>query len=49
MIEREHIEVDLPWLDRRDDPRGGAATWALLVVGAALIAGILLVIWVVSF
>jgi hypothetical protein len=25
-----------------DDPRGGAVTWALLVVGMTLIAGILL-------
>jgi hypothetical protein len=48
MIEREHIDLDLPSLDRRDDPRGGAAAWALLAVGAALAVGILVVIWAVS-
>jgi hypothetical protein len=48
MIEREHIDLDLPWLDRRDDPRGGAAAWALLAVGVALAAGILVVIWAVG-
>jgi hypothetical protein len=49
MIDPEHIEIDLPRLDRRDDPRGGAVAWALLVVGVALVAGTLLaVIWAVS-
>jgi hypothetical protein len=49
MIEPEHIEIDLPRLDRGDDPRGGAVAWALLVVGVALVAGTLLaVIWAVS-
>jgi hypothetical protein len=48
MIEREHIDLDLPWLDRRDDPRGGAAAWVLLAVGVALVAGILVVIWAVG-
>lgn len=46
MIESEHIKFDLPRLDRRDDPRGGAVAWALLAVGVAMVAGILLtVIW----
>jgi hypothetical protein len=44
MIEPEHIEIDLPPLDRRDDPGGGAVAWALLVVGVALVAGALLVV-----
>lgn len=49
MIEPEHIEFDLPRLDRRDDPRGGAVAWALLAVGVALVASTLLaVIWAVS-
>jgi hypothetical protein len=49
MIEPEHIEVDLPRLDRSDDPRGGAVAWALLAVSVALVAGTLLVvIWAVS-
>jgi hypothetical protein len=48
MSEPEHIEFDLPQLDRKDDPRGGAVAWALLAVGAALVAGtILVVIWAV--
>lgn len=49
MSEPGHIEFDLPRLDRRDDPRGGAVAWALLAVGATLVASILLVvIWAVS-
>ncbi|MGH3887098.1 MAG: hypothetical protein ACRDSZ_11130 [Pseudonocardiaceae bacterium] len=49
MIKPEHIEFDLPRLDRREDPRGGAVAWALLAVGVALVAGALLaVIWAVS-
>ncbi len=49
MIEPDHIEFDLPQLDRTDDPRGGAVAWALLAVGAALVVGILLaVIWAIS-
>jgi hypothetical protein len=48
-MEREHIEFNLPRLDRKDDPRGGAVAWALLAVGAALVVGtILVVIWTVS-
>lgn len=46
MAEPEHIQFDLPQLDRRDDPRGGAVAWALLAVGLAVVAGIILaVIW----
>jgi hypothetical protein len=46
MIEWEQLESDLPELDRTDDPRGGAAGWALLTVGVALIAGIVVaVLW----
>ncbi|MGH3774885.1 MAG: hypothetical protein ACRDRR_03985 [Pseudonocardiaceae bacterium] len=49
MIEPGPIEFDLPRLDRRDDPRGGAVTWALLAVGVVLVASALLaVIWAVS-
>ncbi|HWR48429.1 MAG TPA: hypothetical protein VN327_12590 [Pseudonocardiaceae bacterium] len=47
MIEPEHLASDLPELDRTDDPRGGAVAWALLAMGVALVAGILLaVMWV---
>lgn len=49
MIEPERIEFDLPQLDCRDDPCGGAVAWALLAVSVALVTGTLLaVIWVVS-
>ena len=49
VIEPEHIESDLPQLDRKDDPCGGAVAWALLAVSAALVAGtILAVIWALS-
>lgn len=49
MIEPDHIEFDLPQLDRTDDPRGGTVAWALLAVGAALVVAILpAVIWVIS-
>ncbi|HEX2290951.1 MAG TPA: hypothetical protein VHH53_12340 [Pseudonocardiaceae bacterium] len=49
MAEPEHIQFDLPQLDRRDDPRGGAVAWALLVGGLALVTGIVLaVIWAVN-
>lgn len=49
MIEPEHIEFDLPQLDRRDDPQGGAVAWALFAVGVALVAGTLLaVVWAAS-
>jgi hypothetical protein len=49
MVEPEHTKFDLPPLDRRDDPRGGAVAWALLVGGLALVAGIFLaVIWAVN-
>jgi hypothetical protein len=47
MIEPERVASDLPELDRSDDPRGGAAAWALLAAGATLICGSLsAVIWV---
>ena len=49
MAEPERIKFDLPQLDRRDDPRGGAVAWALLVVGLALVVGIILVVvWAVN-
>lgn len=44
MIEQEHLESELPELDRMEDPGGGAVAWALLAVGGALIAGILLIV-----
>jgi hypothetical protein len=44
MTEPAHLKSTLPKLDRTGDPRGGAVAWALLVVGVALIAGILLVV-----
>jgi hypothetical protein len=45
--EPEHVASDLPELDRTNDPQGGAVAWALLAVGVALIAGIILaVMWV---
>jgi hypothetical protein len=42
MTEPEHVTAALPKLDCMDDPRGGAVTWALLVVVVTLVAGILL-------
>jgi len=46
MVEQEYVKSDLPELDRTDDPEGGAVAWALLAVGGALVAGILLaVMW----
>ncbi|MGH3779720.1 MAG: hypothetical protein ACRDRO_03570 [Pseudonocardiaceae bacterium] len=46
MIEPEQVESDLQKLDRTDDLRGGAAAWALLAVGVALVAEIVLtVMW----
>jgi hypothetical protein len=46
MIKPEHKEFDLPRLDCRDDPRGGAVAWALLAVGVALVVGTrLAMIW----
>lgn len=49
MTERDHVKEALPMLECMDDPRGGGAAWALLVVGGALIAGILLtMLWVVG-
>lgn len=46
MNEPKHVEMALPELSCIDEPRGGAVGWALLVVGAALAASILLaVIW----
>ena len=47
MIKSERVSPDLPELDRTDDPRGGAAAWALLAVSAALIIGAsVAVIWI---
>lgn len=47
MVESERVRSDLPELDQRDDPRGGAAAWALLAVGAVLIVGIIAaVLWI---
>lgn len=49
MIETEHVESDLPELDRADDPRGGAVACALLAVGGVLVVGLLLtVIWAIG-
>jgi hypothetical protein len=46
MTEPEDVEGDLPELDCTDDPRSGAVAWALLAVGVAVVAGILLaVMW----
>jgi hypothetical protein len=44
MIEPEHIQFDLPPLDCRNDPRGGAVAWALLAIGVALVVGTLLAV-----
>jgi hypothetical protein len=41
MIESGRVWSDLPELDRANDPRGGAAAWAVLAVGTAFAAGIL--------
>lgn len=42
-------ESGLLELYRTDDPRGGAAAWALLAVGMALVSGILLAVaWAVG-
>lgn len=47
MVESERVSSDLPELDQREDPRGAGAAWALLAVGAAVIAGIIgAVIWI---
>ncbi|MGH3976248.1 MAG: hypothetical protein ACRDS9_23425 [Pseudonocardiaceae bacterium] len=47
MTTRDHVKEALPALECVNDPRGGGAAWALLVVGGMLIAGILLaMIWV---
>lgn len=49
MIEPDHIQFDLPQLDRAGDPRGDAVAWALLAVTAALVVGTLLaVIWALT-
>jgi hypothetical protein len=49
MTTRDYVNEALPALDCLDDPRGGGAAWALLVVGGTLIAGILLaMIWMVG-
>jgi hypothetical protein len=46
MIESGCAGFSLPKLDRTDDPQGGAAAWAVLVVAAALVAGVALaVVW----
>ncbi|MCA1837076.1 MAG: hypothetical protein LC721_12425 [Actinobacteria bacterium] len=48
-MEREHLKSTLPKLDQTEDPRGGAVALALLVMGAALIAGIVLALtWAVG-
>lgn len=44
MPEYEHVKTALPKLDYVDDPRGGAVACALLVVGAAVVAGLLLAV-----
>lgn len=47
--EPEDVGSGLPELDREDDPRGGAVAWALLAVGVALLAGILLLVpWLIG-
>jgi hypothetical protein len=47
MTESDRVSSELPELDRTGDPRGGAAAWALLAVGLALIGGIIaIVIWI---
>lgn len=46
MIESGRVESGLPELDRADDPRGGAAAWALLAMSMTLVASVLLtVMW----
>lgn len=42
LVRPEHLESTMPKLDQTEDPRGGAVAWALLVMGAVLIAGIVL-------
>jgi hypothetical protein len=42
MVIKLQRRSSLPRLDRSDDPTGGAVAWALLVVAAVLIAGIVL-------
>jgi hypothetical protein len=43
----ERLKSTLPKLNQTDDPRGGSAAWALLVMGAALITAIVLALnWV---
>jgi hypothetical protein len=44
MIGPEHVESDLPELDRADDPRGGAVACALLAVTGVLIVSLLLTV-----
>ena len=47
MIEFECVSSGLPELDQRNDPRGGAAAWALLAVGVGLVASVIMaVIWI---
>ncbi len=49
MTKPKYTEFELPRLDRRDDPRGGAIAWALLAVGVTLITSVLLTLtWVVK-
>jgi hypothetical protein len=49
MTEPEHVKVDLPELDRTEDPRGGAVGWALLAVGVAVAFGVFLLLkWAVG-
>jgi hypothetical protein len=40
LVRPEHLESTLPKLDQTEDPRGSAVAWALLGMGAVLIAGI---------
>lgn len=48
MIDPKRVDLDLPQLDRTDDPGGGAVAWALLAAGVAVVAGILLTIILVA-
>ena len=44
MIESGRVASELPRLDRTDDPRGGAAAWALLAITMALTIGVILMV-----
>jgi hypothetical protein len=45
MPEPMRVSLDLPELDRTDDPRGGSIVWAVCTVSTALIAGV--VVWAI--